>query len=433
MSGTQSKLDELIRSADAVVSRCGGLRVNGKVASERTQTYSRELIRECCRRLHRLGFYLISIEGLQRKHIDALVGDWAACKLSAKTIQNQFSRLKIFCGWLSKAGIVSPLGAIGHLPGVDAQTLRVRTVAEKSKSWSENGVDITEKLSQARMNDQRHGAMLLLSVAFGLRKKEQLRIKPWKADKGSHLEIDGSVAKNGKFRSIRLEGIEGGHQGATSEQNDFGRAQRWALDEAKKLCKKNETLGWPELSFKQSENRYYHFMKVLGLTKFDAGVTGHGLRAEYAENMLVLRGLMPPTLGGTAEQLTREVRDTIMQDVQNTLGHNDRHVAGAYWGSFRRDPSFKHLGARIGAVLLVDQASDTFAMLYCSPSPSQLEDGTFKVMTASQRKMTQVTAVVEKAGCENEMVDVDEFVLRYPALAGKVQSQLIAVGLGTGQ
>ena len=255
MSGTQSKLDELIRSADAVVSRCGGVRVNGKVASERTQTYSRETIRECCRRLHRFGFYLISIEGLQRKHIDALVGSWYAQPMSAKNIQNLFSRLKIFCGWLGKAGIVSPLGAIGHLPGVDAETLRVRTVADKSKSWSANGIDISQKLKEARLNDARHGAMLLLGVAFGLRKKEMLKIKPWKADKGSHLEIDGSVAKNGKFRSIRLEGIEGGLQGTNSEQDDLGRAQRWALDEAKKLCKKNETLGWPELSLKQSVNK----------------------------------------------------------------------------------------------------------------------------------------------------------------------------------
>ena len=423
MSGTQSKLDELIRSAETVVSRSGGLRVNGKVSSGRTQALSREAMRECCRRLHKLGFYLADVERLQRKHIDALVADWHATGLSPKTIQNQFSRLKIFCGWAGKKGIVSPQGAIGHLPGVDPKALKVRTVADKSKSWSANGIDLSAKIRQARNQDPRHGAMLLLGVAFGLRKKEMLRIKLWKADKGDRLEIDGSVAKNGKHRVILIERGD-------PERDEFGKAQRWALDEAKKLCKKSETLGWSDLSIKQAENRYYHFMRVLGITKFDAGVTGHGLRAEYAENMLILRGLMPPTLGGSAGQASPVERDRIMTEVQNKLGHNDRHVASAYWGSFRREPGTENLGARIGPVLLVEGASDTFALLYCSPAPVKQADGSYKVLAAGQRKKTKVTAVVEQADSDNESVGLEEFVRRYPALAGRVRAQLAAVGLG---
>ena len=54
MAGTESKLDSLIRSADAVVGRCAGVRVNGKVASKRTQDYSRELIVDADRKLTQL-------------------------------------------------------------------------------------------------------------------------------------------------------------------------------------------------------------------------------------------------------------------------------------------------------------------------------------------------------------------------------------------
>lgn len=214
-------------------------RVNGKIASARTQEIAEQVMANCARRLHKMGFYLESAEGLGRKHIDALVKDWYYTdKLSAKTIQNQFSRLKIFCGWIGKPGIISPLGAIGHLNGVEPGQLKVTTVATRSKSWSANGVDIGEKIRHASLQDARHGAMLLLAVAFGLRKKEQLKIKPWQADKGHCLEIDGSVAKNGKYRSIPME-----H--GTPEKDAFGRAQRWALDVAKKLCKKTRRWAGP--------------------------------------------------------------------------------------------------------------------------------------------------------------------------------------------
>ena len=106
------KLDRLVASAQEVIRQNAGLRVNGKGASNRTQEISEQVITECCRRLHRLGFYLANVDGMQKKHIDALVGSWYAQPMAPKTIQNLFSRVKIFCGWLEKSGIVSPLGAM---------------------------------------------------------------------------------------------------------------------------------------------------------------------------------------------------------------------------------------------------------------------------------------------------------------------------------
>ena len=198
----ESKLDSFIRSAEVVISRCGGVRTNGEVSSIRTQEYSLQVIRETCRRLHSLGFYLADVSGLTRKHIDAVIAAWHRQGLSNKTIQNQFSRIKIFAGWLGKPWLVSEDGASGHLPGVDSKSLRVRTVADASKSWTANGVDLADVIKRATMEDIRLGAMLTLGIAFGLRKKEMLRIKPWRADKGTSLEIDGSVAKNGRYRNM---------------------------------------------------------------------------------------------------------------------------------------------------------------------------------------------------------------------------------------
>ena len=176
--------------------------LNGNVASLRTQEFTAQVMRESSRRLHKLGFYLADISGLQDKHIKALVHDWYQQGLSNKTMQNQFSRIKIFCGWIGLASLIKVGRVPGYLPAVEATTLRVSTVADASKSWSMNGVDIPDKIRQARLQDQRHAHMLLLGIAFGLRKKEMLRIKLWKSDKGKTLDIDGSVAKMDDFAAL---------------------------------------------------------------------------------------------------------------------------------------------------------------------------------------------------------------------------------------
>jgi site-specific recombinase XerC len=416
MSSSNSKLAGLIESADAVVAEHAGVRLNGKVASLRTQTYSRELIRETCRRLHGLGYFITNVNQLQGKHIEATVESWHAQGLGNKTMQNQFSRLKIFCAWMGKPGIVKPGGVKDYLPEVAPETLKVRTYAVESKSWSANGVSISGKIQEALLEDQRLGAMLMLGIAFGLRKKEMLRIKPWKADKGVSLDIDGSVAKNGRFRSITLQ------------DGDFGVSQRWALDVAKRLCKKTETLGWPGLTIKQAENRYYHFLKRLGLTKLDAGVTGHGLRAEFAENLLLLRGLVPPSLGGAKAQLFKVDRDAILLEASHALGHGRPQVLSAYCGTFRNIVRSDGLGSRVGQVLIVDSDADVFALLYCHPAPVKLADGSYPVETAAERLAT-VTAVVESPGQPDEKVSIDVFVSRYPHLAAKVKKTLELAGL----
>ena len=419
MSGTESKLGSMIRSADAVVNRCAGLRVNGKVSSKRTQDYSREMIWESCRRLHRLGFYLEDVSGLQKKHIDALVKSWYSQPMAPKTIQNQFSRLKIFCGWIGKKGIVSPAGAIGHLPDVDPASLKVQTYTNTSKSWSGNGVDVVKKIEEALLEDIRHGNMLRLTLAFGLRKKEQLRIKLWKADKGLFLEIDGSVAKNGKFRAIPID-----------LSTDYGRFQRWCLDEAKKVCKKSETLGWPELNYKQAENRYYHFMRKLGATRMDIGVVGHGLRAEFFENQAMLRGMLPPCLGGRRDQMDKEAMAQVNLEVSQLGGHDNAHTISAYYGSLRKIPRSDGRGERLGG-LAIGESGDLIAGIYVNPPVMMTKDGQYRVMTASECADTAVTIVKEQIGVKAADMSIHEFVLEHPELAERMMVTLTKVGIGS--
>ncbi len=74
-------------------------------------------------------------------------------------------------------------------------------------------------------------------------------------------------------------------------------------------------------------------MKKLGMTKKDAGVTGHGLRAEYLEDQALLLGYIPPTLGGTNDQMDKENLHIIQRKVSELAGHSRTSVTAAYYGA----------------------------------------------------------------------------------------------------
>lgn len=414
---TDAKLESFLKSAEAVVRKGAAIRVNGAVASLRTQEYSLQVISETCRRLHGLGFYLSDVSGLSRKHIDAVVVSWRSQGLSNKTIQNQFSRLKVFASWIDKPWLVSPDGACGHLLGVDPKSLQVRTVADESKSWSQNGVDVADMIRRAQAEDERLGAMLLLGIAFGLRKKEMLRIKPWKADKCVSLDIDRSIAKNGRYRNIPFEA------------GRCGEAQRLALDHAKSVCRKYDSLGWVGKTFKQNENKYYYHLKRLGITIADSGVTGHGLRAEYAENILVMNGLTPVTLGGTKNQMEKSQRDEILTVAQNKLGHGDLHVASAYFGSFRNSVHLSGIGSRVGPVLIVDGVNEIFATLYCNPPVVRLADGSYNQRSDEDISNTCITAVIETPDAKDRQVPLVELVAEFPHVGDRIIRELAKASL----
>lgn len=90
-------------------------------------------------------------------------------------------------------------------------------------------------------------------------------------------------------------------------------------------------------SLKYSEGRYETLIRKVGLTKEIAKCTGHGLRAQFAENAALLKGFVPMTLGGTGGQMPRDELDVARLQVSELLGHSRLSVTGAYYGSFGRD------------------------------------------------------------------------------------------------
>lgn len=335
-----SKLNRLIASADAVINAKGGVRVNGKPASLRTIQLTRETLHNTCRRLHKMGFYLEDIQGLSAKHINAVVRNWYDDKLSPKSMQNMLSRLRVFSVMLGKRGIVREGGLPAFLPEVDPKALKVKTYTEASKSWTGKAVDTLKVIDKAFYEDMRLYIMLLLEVFFGLRRKEVLRLKPNKIDRVKWIEIDGSVAKGGRYRVVHIFDDD-----VDPTVRALGQLQRKVLNMAKKLCTEDETLGWPGRTYQQCTRRYHYLLTKLGVTKAELGIVGHGLRAEFGENGLLILGVVPPVLGGNGKGLSPAKRKEVLNSVASSLGHNDTHTSAAYYGSFTHPPSTSPNGA----------------------------------------------------------------------------------------
>ena len=377
--GETKGLNRLLLSLDTVLAKHLETRVNGNVSSERTQQLQRTVLAGMCRRLYDLGYQVQGVSGIDSRHITALVQDWHKHGLKNKTLENYVSVIRRLTEWINKPNLIPSVNALQHyLPNVDKADLKVKTYTDKSKSWTENGVDVSEKIKEAESFDTRFSAMLLLGFAFGLRRKEQLRIILSQADGGDKLMIRGSVGKSGRDRDIQIE-------------HPF---QRFCLDRAKKVAGKNQPLGWPGLSYQQSIERYNYYLRHrLGISGKDSQCVGHGLRAEFVENEFLRLGFVPPTLGGSVDQMPREQFKTIAKDVMAKVGHNRITPTGAYCGSLARRP--KTMGKPIGRYTLPD---DSIGTIYMNPLPTPAQDGSYPVLRQIEKQRTLVHLTIEAEG-----------------------------------
>lgn len=375
-----SKLSKLMNSFTKVAS----LHIDKKVGKDkgdtnsiRTQEATHEVMKNVFNRLYSLGFQLEDFRNLQRRHIEQLVADWWASGVQPKTIKNYLSIIRKCTAWIDKPTLVPSQNALASfLPNVEKNLLKVSTLATKSKSWSEQGIDVVEKIKQANAICVRFGAMLILALAFGLRRKEQIRCIPSLIDGGNKLLLRGSVSKSGRDRDIEIVDV----------------FQRYALDHAKSIARRGEALGWPRMTYKQAVNHYNYLMaKKLGITGADADCVGHGLRAEFSENLAMLLGFVPSTLGGSSDQLPTQVIKQIQSQVTRAMGHNRPEITGAYYGSVRLKP--RTPGPKVCSLLLGD---DLIALVYVNPMPAKDAGGEFMRLSPIQIDKSVVHVQIDR-------------------------------------
>lgn len=160
-----------------------------------------------------------------------------------------------------------------------------------------------------------------MQLAFGLRAKEAIQIRPSHCliDAGESIEVFEGT-KGGRPRHVP---IETWHQ---------AEALRIARDLA--LTGKTARLRWTNLTWKQSQRRYYYLLRKIGVTKAQLGVTGHGLRHEFAQDKYTRdTGCLTPIQGGDPKALSREAHRIASYSTSSALGHGRIDVTASYYGS----------------------------------------------------------------------------------------------------
>ena len=418
--GDSNKVKALIASMEAVCEAKGRTRVNGATASERTFRMQKEVMRQFARTLHEAGFLIEVATNLGEKHINAVFDHWVLVKdLSNKTLQNQKSRVKQFCLWMGKPQLAAYVAQIDDrykekLP----QGFRTVNVATESKSWRGADVDLQELFREAMALDSRYAAMLMMERAFGLRKKEALLIKPWKADKGNKLELVSEITTNGRDREVEIR------------DGDYGQMQRRILDYAKSKCKRWESLSWQDVTLKQAEARYYGLNRTLGLTKSVLGMTGHGLRSGHAEDIMLLGGVLPPTMGGIKSMSSENGKKAATFDTSRTLGHNREIVTKAYIGSESNKPKAgAPLGFPVGEAIAGHGIEGTVQLWVSEkPEPVEGEPGQFD-LPREKAQLAYVTAQVLVDGVETDRLNVRQLIRKHRGVFSDVEERMQTIGL----
>lgn len=296
-------------SLAAVLKEHNGARRDGAVASFATQDKRADVLYAGFKRLHELGFRMEAVHSLRGKHIEALANDWHARGFSASTLHNSLSIFRTFAEWIGKAGMVR---GIEHYLGSGAAARS--SIAREDKSWSGRGVDVAAKIEAVRQKDARVALQLQLQLAFGLRAREAMQLRPHIADQGTYLSI--------------THGTKGGRDRVEPIRTPEQRALR---DMAKTFCAtRSSSTSDPQRKLAEWKNHYYQVVRSCGISRKD-GITSHGLRHQYAnERFRELTGSDSPVRGGPP--VDREIDRAAREVVAEELGHSREGVTTHYLG-----------------------------------------------------------------------------------------------------
>ena len=268
-----------------------------------TQANREDILTQMGEQLVSLGYKELHARDIKGRHVNKLLRLWQEQGLNDQTKRNRLSMLRWWCHRVGRPSVMPKTNAVyGLAPRPQAATV--------SKAVSLDD-DIL-----AQVDDPYVQMSFQLQAAFGLRREESIKIRPWQADQGMHLALQGSWTKGGREREIPLTWPE----------------QRDVLDRAKALVRfKSHALIPSDLQYHQQRNRYTHWATKLGLPPL------HGLRHAYCQKRFaMLAGFECPVRGGpTRETMTPEQRRIdreVRQQVSAELGHGRIAIVGLYAG-----------------------------------------------------------------------------------------------------
>lgn len=282
---------------------------DGTVASHATQDKRADILFQGFSDLREAGFKMDDVHSFRGKHMETLVKQWEKQELSPSTIQNRISTFRTFADWIGKSGMIE-----GTAKYTD-QAHR-STVATEDKGWRAAGVDVQAKIDQVRQVDERVALQLELQAQFGLRREEAVAFKPHLGDQETHIAVNWGT-KGGRDRTVPISSP----------------TQRETLERAKEMAaSKTASTADPKLNLRQALDRYSNVVRSCGISKAD-GITGHGLRHDYASTRYEqVSGEASPVRGGDLGRNDRESDYHARQVVSEELGHSREDVTTHYLG-----------------------------------------------------------------------------------------------------
>ncbi|MDH2916073.1 MAG: integrase domain-containing protein [Gallionella sp.] len=287
-----------------------------KKVGQGTQDKRRTVIRGFFSDLFHLGYKIESVHNLKEKHLIAVFNFLEEQGQSPSTIQNKISIMRVFCEWIGKNGMVRD----STLYVKDKTSVRRSMVVKEDKSWDGKGIDITGLLLKVAQEDKTVAMVLELCMAFGLRVKEAMMLRP-------------SVCHEGEFLSVR-EGTKGDRPRFVPIENAI---QKNVLERAKAMeDKKSGFLGERGLTFQQKRDRLYYVLKKCEVTLSENDITAHGLRHQYMqESFERLLGIQAPVKGGDLSLVDGDDLHLASQKLMERAGHTRVTIGASYYGSRR--------------------------------------------------------------------------------------------------
>ena len=233
---------------------------------------------------------------LGNRHIRFMVNRWLERQLAPATFQQYMSFLRTFSVWIGKPQLVMDIERYID----DPERYRRTYCAVKDKSWSARGVDAERMFETMRAIDRYAAAQLAVKSAFGLRRKEAVMLQP-------HRQVVTALQAGIKdavceFYLDLRKGTKGGRRRYLPIDTD---RKRLAIGRARDVARgPNDHLGDPARTLKQNLCRIDYVMAKLGITQQDLGITAHGLRHEYAND---LYELLDDRVGGRSTLITSQL------------------------------------------------------------------------------------------------------------------------------
>lgn len=267
-----------------------------------------------------LGFGLENPARIEARHLQALHDwmeqRWRDGRLQSSTIQGYVSYLRLLCRWVGKPQLLQSIRGFS-----DERCASRQLACGTDKTWSGAGVDLADILERAWAIEPWVAMALAAQAAFGLRRKEAVCLVPQDdALAGLNALAITRGTKGGRARIVRLHSAW----------------QRDILDLLAEFCRgqgsRHAHLGGPHAGLKANLARYSRVLARLGITRDLGGITGHGLRADYACRLLQAAGITPTVKGGSGRAATQQQTDAAYRCVSEALGHSRRRILAAYCG-----------------------------------------------------------------------------------------------------